>query len=70
MLKTCYLVGIKSQLDNVSKDIHNLHSITSGLAHEIDALAQSIDLKVLPIAAEAEFGTYVDQHEEERLPGT
>ncbi|KAL2835372.1 putative wd40 protein [Aspergillus pseudoustus] len=64
------LDGIKSQLDNVSKDIHNLHSFTSGSAQQINALAQSIDLKELPIAAGAEFGTYMDQHEEECLPRT
>ncbi|KAL5040787.1 hypothetical protein BDW71DRAFT_212785 [Aspergillus fruticulosus] len=64
------LNGIKSQLANVSKDIHHLHSITSGSAQEIHALAESIDLKELPVAAGAEFGTYMDQHEEECLPGT
>ncbi|GKZ97273.1 hypothetical protein AnigIFM59636_012026 [Aspergillus niger] len=64
------LDGIKSQLANVSEDIHNLRSITSGSAQEIHALAESIDLKELPVAAEAEFGTYMDQHEEECLPGT
>ncbi|KAL3468698.1 purine and uridine phosphorylase [Aspergillus californicus] len=64
------LNGIKSQLDDVSKDVHNLHSITSGAAREIGALAQNIDLKELPIAAGAEFGTYMDQHEEECLLGT
>ncbi|KAI9373897.1 WD domain protein, partial [Aspergillus egyptiacus] len=57
------LDGIKSQLDN-------LHSIASGSAQQIDALAQSTDLKELPVAAGAEFGTYMDQHEEECLPGT
>ncbi|KAL4862434.1 hypothetical protein BDV12DRAFT_207213 [Aspergillus spectabilis] len=64
------LDGIKSQLDDVSKNIYNLHSITSGAARKIDALAKNIDLKELPIAAGAEFGTYMDQHEEECLPGT
>ncbi|KAL4967131.1 putative wd40 protein [Aspergillus stella-maris] len=64
------LDGIKSQLANVSKDIYKLRSITSGSAQEINALAQSIDLKELPIAAGAEFGTYMDQHEEECLLGT
>ncbi|EED17202.1 wd40 protein, putative [Talaromyces stipitatus ATCC 10500] len=64
------LNGIKSQLDDVSKEVHNLHSITSGAAREVDGLAQSIDLKGLPIAAGAEFGTYMDQHEAECLPGT
>ncbi|GCB27637.1 vegetative incompatibility protein HET-E-1 [Aspergillus awamori] len=64
------LDGIKSQLANVSKEIHNLRSITSGSAQEIHALSESIDLKELPVAAGAEFGTYMDQHEEECLPGT
>ncbi|KAL2801707.1 purine and uridine phosphorylase [Aspergillus granulosus] len=64
------LDGIQSQLDNVSKDIHNLHSITSGSAQNISTLTQRIDLKELPIAAGAEFGTYMDQHEDECLPGT
>jgi hypothetical protein len=70
MLISCYLAGIKSQLENVSKNIHNLYSITSGSAQQINALAQSTDLEELPIAAGAEFGTYMDQHEEECLPGT
>ncbi|KAL4733373.1 WD domain protein [Aspergillus similis] len=64
------LDGIKSRLDNVSNKIHDLHSITSGSAQEIKTLAQSTDLKELPIAAGAEFGTYMDQYEEECLPGT
>ncbi|GLA33115.1 hypothetical protein AnigIFM63326_002394 [Aspergillus niger] len=64
------LDGIKSQLANVSKDIHNLRSITSGSAQEVHALSESIDLKDLPVATGAEFGTYMDQHEEECLPGT
>ncbi|PYH50468.1 WD domain protein [Aspergillus niger CBS 101883] len=64
------LDGIKSQLANVSKDIDNLRSITSGSAQEVHALAESIDLKDLPVATGAEFGTYMDQHEEECLPGT
>jgi len=33
-------------------------------------MAQSIDLKELPVADGAEFETYMDQHEEECLPGT
>lgn len=70
MLNTFYLLGIKNQLANVSKDIHNLRSISSGSAQEIHALAERIDLKELPVAAGAEFGTYMDQHEEECLPGT
>ncbi|KAE8310967.1 WD domain protein [Aspergillus transmontanensis] len=68
--KASELHGIKSQLANVSKDIHNLRSISSGSAQEIYALAESQYLKELPVAAGAEFGTYMDQHEEECLPGT
>ncbi|KAL2864135.1 WD domain protein [Aspergillus lucknowensis] len=64
------LNGIKSQLANVSKDIHNIQSIASGSAQEINTLSQTIHLKELPIAEGAEFGTYKDQHEEECLPGT
>lgn len=70
MLNTWYLVGIQSQLHNVSKDIHDLHSITSESAQQINAHAQSIDLEGLPIAAGAEFGSYMDQYDEECLPGT
>jgi hypothetical protein len=33
-------------------------------------VAQKIDLKELPVAEGAEFGTYMDQHEDECLPGT
>ena len=70
MLKGCYLAGIRNRLDNISENIHDLHSITGRSAQEIRALAQSTDLKELPIAAGAEFGTYMDQHEEECLQGT
>ncbi|KAL4813852.1 hypothetical protein BDW67DRAFT_101372 [Aspergillus spinulosporus] len=70
MPKSCYLTGIQSQVDHVSKNIQNLHSIASGSAQEIYALVQSTDLKELPIAVGAEFGTYMDQHEEEYLHGT
>ncbi|KAL5042253.1 nucleoside phosphorylase domain-containing protein [Aspergillus fruticulosus] len=64
------LDGISSQLDNVSKDVHYLRSITSESAQEINALAQNNDLKGLAIAAGAEFGTYMNQHEAECFPGT
>ncbi|KAL3432965.1 hypothetical protein BDV09DRAFT_205597 [Aspergillus tetrazonus] len=53
------LDGIRNRLDNISENIHDLHSITGGSAQEIRALAQR-----------AEFGTYMDQHEEECLQGT
>ena len=33
-------------------------------------MAQGMDLKELPVARGAEYGTYMDQHEEECLPGT
>ncbi|PYH47089.1 putative wd40 protein [Aspergillus saccharolyticus JOP 1030-1] len=64
------LNGIQSQLDHVTTGVHELVSITSGSAQDINDLAQRIDLKALPIAAGAEFGTYMNQHEEECLPGT
>jgi hypothetical protein len=70
MSNTCYLAGIQNQLHNVSKNVDNIHSITSASAREINAMAQSIELKELPVANGAEFGTYMDQHEEECLPGT
>jgi hypothetical protein len=70
MSNTCYLAGIQNQLHNVSKNVDNIHSITSASAREINAMAQSIELKELPVADGAEFGTYMDQHEEECLPGT
>ena len=54
---------IKSQVNIVSKT-------TSGSARKINSLAESIELKELPIAEGAEFGTYMDQHEETCLPGT
>ncbi|KAF7173474.1 hypothetical protein CNMCM6106_007558 [Aspergillus hiratsukae] len=69
--KACEVLdGIQNQLHNVSRNVDNIHSITSGSAREINAMAQSIDLKELPVADGAEFETYMDQHEEECLPGT
>ncbi|GIJ92489.1 hypothetical protein Asppvi_001766 [Aspergillus pseudoviridinutans] len=69
--KACEVLdGIQNQLDNVSKNVDHIHSITSASAREINAMAQSIDLKELPVAGGAEFETYMDQHEEECLPGT
>ncbi|GES63346.1 WD domain protein [Aspergillus terreus] len=69
--KACEVLdGIQNQLHNVSKNVDNIHSVTSRWAMETHAIAQSIDLKELPVADGAEFGTYMDQHEEECLPGT
>ncbi|KAJ5520270.1 WD domain protein [Penicillium fimorum] len=62
--------GIKNRLDNVSKDIHELHSITTRSAREMDAMADSLDSKDLLVAEGAEFGTYADQYEEGCLSGT
>jgi hypothetical protein len=64
------LAGIRNRLDNIFENIHDLHSITAGSAQEIRALAESTDLKELPIAAGVKFGTYMDQHEEGCLQGT
>ncbi|KAL4751041.1 nucleoside phosphorylase domain-containing protein [Aspergillus terricola var. indicus] len=63
------LHGIRNQLDNISEHIQDLYAIAGGFAEEIRTLVQSADLKELPIAAGAEFGTYMDQHEEECLQG-
>ncbi|KAF9882745.1 hypothetical protein FE257_005324 [Aspergillus nanangensis] len=62
--------AIRGQLKDVSKNIDKIHDITSGSAMEIKSMAQTIDLKELPVAEGAEFGTYMDQHEEECLQGT
>lgn len=70
MSNTCHLAGIQNQLHNVSRNVDNIHSITSGSAREINAMAQIIDLKELAVTDGAEFETYMDQHEEECLPGT
>ena len=55
-LTLVYLIGIQNQLEDVSKDI--------------GVINQNIALKELPVAEGAEFGTYMDQHEEGCLPGT
>jgi hypothetical protein len=54
----------------MSEKIDNIHSITTASAKKIEDVAQSIDLQELPFAEGAEFGTYMDQHEDECLPGT
>ncbi|CAI7644574.1 unnamed protein product [Penicillium viridicatum] len=64
------LNGIQNQLEDVSKNVHDVHTITSGSARNINTMAQSLDLKELLVAEGAEFGTYMDQHEEECLLGT
>lgn len=61
---------MKKSLDNVSGNVDSIRSITSRSAKQIEYVAQNLDLKELPIAEGAEFGTYMDQHEEECLPGT
>ncbi|KAL2861893.1 purine and uridine phosphorylase [Aspergillus pseudodeflectus] len=61
---------MRTSLDNVSGNIDNIHSITTALAKKIEGVVQSIDLKELPFAEGAEFGTYMDQHEDDCLPGT
>ncbi|KAL2832933.1 hypothetical protein BDW59DRAFT_180525 [Aspergillus cavernicola] len=64
------LDGIQNQLDNVSKHVDNIHSTTGGSAQKINDLAESAHLNKLPIAEGAEFGTYIDQHEDECLEET
>ncbi|KAJ6107986.1 NACHT and WD40 domain protein [Penicillium sp. IBT 18751x] len=45
-------------------------SLLSGLAEGADRLDRNLDLDKLPIARGAEFNSYIDQHEDECLPGT
>ncbi|KAJ0413320.1 putative wd40 protein [Aspergillus carlsbadensis] len=64
------LEGITQSLSNLSGSVDNIQSITTTSAKKIEEVARNISLKELPIAEGAEFGTYMDQHEEECLPGT
>ncbi|KAF9889078.1 hypothetical protein FE257_008055 [Aspergillus nanangensis] len=64
------LNDIQNQLEDVSRNVNDLRVITSESARDVNAMAQNIDLKELPVAEGAEFNTYMNQHEEECLPGT
>ncbi|QGA21575.1 hypothetical protein EYB26_009286 [Talaromyces marneffei] len=64
------LNDIKNCLENVSGTVDSIRSMTSGVAKNIENIARGIQLDELPIAEGAEFGTYVDQHEEECFQGT
>lgn len=61
---------IRKFLDDVSRNVDIIHSTSSASAKKIEDVAQNIDLMKLPIAEGAEFGSYMDQHEEECLQGT
>ncbi|KAI9035569.1 uncharacterized protein KD926_003229 [Aspergillus affinis] len=61
---------IQGQLKDVSINIDRILDTTSESALDIRSMAQIVDLKELPVAEGAEFGTYMDQHEDECLPGT
>ncbi|KAL2849869.1 WD domain protein [Aspergillus pseudoustus] len=61
---------IGDSLDDVSRNVDSIRTITTGSSKKIEHVAQHIDLKELPVAEGAEFGTYMDQHEEECLHGT
>jgi hypothetical protein len=61
---------MRTSLNTISGNVDNIHSVTTASAKKIEDVAQSIDLKELPIAEGAEFGTYMDQHEDECLLGT
>ena len=61
---------IQDQLHVVSNNINKIYDVTSGSDLEIKSMAQGLNLKELPVAEGAEFGTYMDQHEEGCLPGT
>ncbi|KAL3485650.1 putative wd40 protein [Aspergillus germanicus] len=64
------LEEITHSLTNLSRNVDNIQSVAKVSAEKIKDVAHKIDLKELPIAEGAEFGTYMDQHEEECLPGT
>jgi hypothetical protein len=64
------LADFTKSLSNLSGNVESIRSITAGSARKIEDIAQTVELKKLPVAEGAEFGTYMDQHEEECLPGT
>lgn len=70
MLIVFYLTDFQNCLENVSKNVKNVHTMVNTLARDTDHVVRTIDLEKLPVAEGAEFGTYMDQHEEECLPGT
>ncbi|KAL4766769.1 hypothetical protein BDW60DRAFT_212622 [Aspergillus nidulans var. acristatus] len=63
-----YIKSLANQESSLSQDFPR--SAPDGAAVQNNALTQSIDLKELPIAAGAEFGTYMDRNEAVCLPGT
>lgn len=70
MLIVSYLTDFQNRLENVSKNVKNVHTLVSTLARDTDHVVRNIDLEKLLVAEGAEYGTYMDQHEEECLPGT
>ncbi|KAL2801564.1 hypothetical protein BJX63DRAFT_417100 [Aspergillus granulosus] len=62
-------VEVMSMLGKISEVVGDIGALQSAI-REITSMAQGMDLKELPVARGAEFGTYMDQHEEECLPGT
>ncbi|KAL3457119.1 nucleoside phosphorylase domain-containing protein [Aspergillus heterothallicus] len=63
------LKEIGDSLDNVSNNVHNVRAITNESAKKIEDLANVIKIKELPLAEGTGFGTYVNDHEDEFLPG-
>lgn len=50
--------------------LHRLSTRITDIARTSDRIDRKEDLKQLPLVAEAEFGSYMDQHEDECLSGT
>lgn len=50
--------------------LHLPRTLITGISQTTDIVGRSVDLEKLPIAPYAEFDSYMDQHEDECLPGT
>ncbi|KAL4990816.1 hypothetical protein BDW68DRAFT_174551 [Aspergillus falconensis] len=57
-------------MDSISESIGNVHTVVRSTARDFKETAQAVELQKLPVAEGAEFGSYMDQHGEECLPGT
>lgn len=62
--------AFEAQIDKLSVGIDNIQTVMDSSARDVEKATQAAELQKLPVAEGAEFGSYMDQHETECLPGT
>jgi hypothetical protein len=66
----CHVIGINENVQDISRNVNELVQRQLNMDRKTDHIDQKIDLAKLPIANEAMFDSYLNQHEEECLPQT